>query len=125
MSDLRSAEPVSVAPSGTKPSDRAAFAQITAQAIALVLSFPAAIFGVFVVFSVASPQSCGGDVPKGLPVILCWLANLPLGVLSLAVGLFVKRGIPFLRKWCFRAGLVTLALPIIAQLLWNRWHCYW
>ena len=125
MNNVKSAGPASVAPSGTKPPNQPGFAQIIAQAIALVLSFPAAIFGVFVVFSVASPQSCGRDVPKGLPVILCWLANLPLGVLSLAVGLFVKRGIPFLRKWCFRAGLVTLALPIIAQLLWNRWHCYW
>jgi len=121
MNDLNSAGPASVAPSGTKPSDRAAFAQI----IALVLSLPAAIFGVVVVFSMASPQPCGGDVPKGLPVVLCWLANLPLGVLSLAVGLFARRGIPLLRRLCLYGGLAMLALPVIAQLLWNRWHCRW
>jgi hypothetical protein len=123
MNDLNSAGPAPVAPRGTKPPGGASFAQIIAQVIALVLSVPAAIFGVIVVFSMASPQPCGGDVPKGLPVVLCWLANLPLGVLGLAVGLFVRRGIPLLRRLCLYAGLVTLALPVIAQLLWNRWHC--
>jgi len=118
MDDLNSAGLAPVAPSGTKPSDRAAFAQI----IALVASVPAAIWGVFVVFSMVSPRPCG-DIPTGLVVVLCWLADIPFGILSLAVGLFVKRGTPFLRRWCVRAGLVTLSLPIIAQLLWYRWHC--
>jgi hypothetical protein len=118
MSDLMSAEPASVAPSGTKPSDRAAFAQI----IALVFSVPAAIFSLFVVWGVATPGPCG-DTGAGFPVVKCWLADLPLGVLNLAVSLFVRRGSPPLRRWCFRAGLVTLALPIIAQLLWSRWNC--
>ena len=123
MNNLNSAAPVSVAPSGTKPSAQASFGQIITQVIALVLCVPAVLFGVIVVFSMASPEPCGGDVPKGLPVVLCWLANLPLGALGLAVGLFVRRGIPLLRRLCFYAGLVTLALPGIAQLLWNRWHC--
>jgi hypothetical protein len=118
MNDLRHSEPASVASSGTKPSNRAAFAQI----IALVFSVPAAIFSLFVVWGVATPGPCG-HTGAGFPVVICWLADLPLGVLCLALGLFVKGGSPLLRKLCFRVGLVTLALPIIAQLLWSRWHC--
>jgi hypothetical protein len=53
------------------------------------------------------------------------MADLPLAILSLAVGLFARRGIPLLRRLCIYGGLATLALPIIAQLLWNRWHCRW
>ena len=118
MNDLRDSEPASVATDGTKPSNPAVFAQI----IALVLSVPAAILSMFVVWGVAIPGPCG-DTGAGFTVVICWLADLPLGVLCLALALFVKRGSPLLRKLCFRAGLVTLALPIIAQLLWYRWHC--
>jgi ABC-type tungstate transport system substrate-binding protein len=119
MNDLSSVRPVSVPPSGTKPSDGAVFAQI----IALVLSVPAILFGLWMMWYVANPGPCG-DFGRGdstLFVLFCWVVDLPIGVLTLAIGLFAKKGAPRLRKRCIFAALVTLSLAIIAPLLGH--HC--
>jgi hypothetical protein len=56
-------------------------------------------------------------------VVECWVANLPIGLLTLAVGGFVKRGFPILRKICIVISIVVLSLPVIASILLQRWHC--
>jgi len=119
MNDLSSAGPASSPLGGKKPSGQASFAQISA----LVLSVPAVLFGLWMLWYVVNPGPCG-DFGRGdstLFVLFCWVVDLPVGVLSLAIGLFGKKGEPRLRKRCIFAGLVTLSLAIIAPLLMR--HC--
>ena len=121
MNDLSSGGPTSVAPSGTKPSDRTMFAQITA----LVLSVPAILFGLWMIWYVANPGPCG-DFGRGdstLFVLFGWVVDLPVGIFGLAIGLFGKKGAPRLRQRCIFAALVTLSLVIIAPLLMHLRHC--
>jgi len=120
MNELSSAGPASAPSMRTKPSDLAVLSQLAA----LVLSVPAVVIGLFMAWSTAFPPPCGdwsGFTPLG--VLECWVADLPIGVLNLAMGLFVRKGAPGLRKMCILASLVTLSLPMIAQLLLLRWHC--
>ena len=120
MSDLSSPAGASVPPHGTKLSNFAVLSQITV----LVLAVPAVIWGVIMVWSTAFPPPCGdwsGFTPLG--VLECWVVDLPIGLLNLAMGLFVKRGAPGLHRVCILASLVLLSLPIIAQALLLRWHC--
>lgn len=119
MNDLSGAGPAPVAPSGTKPSNGAMLAQI----IALVLSVPAVLFGLWMIWYVANPGPCG-DFGRGdstLFVLFCWVVDIPVGVFDLGISLFAKKGAPRLRQRCMVAALVTLSLAIIAPLLGH--HC--
>jgi hypothetical protein len=120
MNDMSSPGPVSVPPGSAKPTGKAVLAQI----FALVFAVPALTWGVFMVWSVAYPPKCGDwSGLTGLGVLECWVVDLPIGFLILAVGLFAKKGFPLLRKICVVIAIVTLSLPIIAQVLLSRWHC--
>ena len=82
------------------------------------------IWGVFMVWSTAFPPKCGdwsGFTPLG--VAECWVVNMPIGLLALAIGLFVKKGSPRLRRIGIVTSLVVLALPIMASVLLHWWHC--
>jgi len=120
MNDLGGAGPAPVAPNGTKPPNGATVAQI----VALVLSVPAILFGLWMMWYVANPGPCG-DFGRGdstLFVLFCWVVDLPIGVFTLAIGLFGRKGAPRLCKRCIVAALVTLSLAIMAPLLGH--HCY-
>jgi hypothetical protein len=113
-------EPISVPPAGSKRRGMGILFQIAA----LVLAFPAIIWGVFVVWSTAFPPVCGdASGVVGLGVAACWLVDLPIGLLALASGLLVKSGAARLRKICIGISLVTLALPIIASGIFQTLHC--
>lgn len=117
---MSSPGPVSVPPGGTKPSTLAILSQI----FALVCAAPAAIWGVFIVWTTAFPPKCGdwsGFTPLG--VVGCWVVDVPVGLLALANGLFVRKGSPRLGKICKVAAFVILSLPIIASILLHFWHC--
>ena len=120
MSDTSSAGQVPGAASGAKPSNGAVLAQITA----LVLSVPAILFGLWMMWYVVNPGPCGdfGRGDSGLFVFFCWLVDIPVGLLTLAIGLFARKGAPRLRMRCIVAALVTLSLVIIAPLLGH--HCF-
>lgn len=81
------------------------------------------IWGVFCVFGAAFPGPCGDNPGPGLGVIESFVVDVPLGLLALTVGLIVKKGSPRLRWICIVTSLVTLALPVIANLLLQRRHC--
>ncbi len=70
-----------------------------------------------------SPQvrDWSGFTPLG--VLECWVVDLPIGVLILVIGLLVKKGSPRLRKICIGTSCVVLALPVIASILLQSWHC--
>jgi ABC-type tungstate transport system substrate-binding protein len=122
MNELSSAGPAAAATSGTKPPDRAAFAQI----FALVLSVPAILFGLWMIWYIYFPGPCGdfgGYYGSALYVLFCWMVDLPIGVLSLAIGWRGKRGSPRLRQNCILAALVTLSLTVAAPLIMHLRHC--
>jgi hypothetical protein len=108
-------------PPPVKPSGIGAFTQIAA----LVVAIPAIVCGVFVVWSSAFPPPCGdfsGVVALG--VVECWVVDLPVGLLVLAIGLSVKTGRASLRKICIWTSFVILSLPIIATGIFQMWHCH-
>ncbi len=120
MENVSSPAPASAPPIANKTSGFGAFFQI----IALLLAVPAVAWGVFIGWSTAFPPKCGdwsGFTPLG--VLECWVVDLPIGVLILVIGLLVKKGSPRLRKICIGTSCVVLALPVIASILLQSWHC--
>ena len=116
---MPSPETTSISPDQTDRSDIAILFQI----LALTLSCLAIAWGTFCAYTAAFPGPCGDNPGPGLGVIETWLLNIPIGILTLLVGCFLKRGSPALRKTCIPAALITLALPVIANFLLQRHHC--
>jgi hypothetical protein len=95
------------------------------QIAALVFAVPAVALGVFVVWTTAFPPICGdssGVVALG--VVGSWIVDLTIGLLVLAVGVFVKNGSARLRNICVATSLVTLSLPIIASMIFQTTRCH-
>ena len=119
MNNLSGPGPVMVPPGGNKPTGKAALFQI----MALIFAVPAVVWGAFMVWSTAFPGPCGDW--SGLTTLgglACGVVDLPIGLLVLAVGL-LKNGSTRLRTICIATAILTLSLPIIAQLLLLRRHC--
>ncbi|MGD0226395.1 MAG: hypothetical protein ABSF71_29040 [Terriglobia bacterium] len=87
---------------------------------ALVLAGLAVIWGVFAAYSVAFPGPSGEWAAVG--VLAAWIVNVPIGLLTLAIGLIVRKGSPHLRRLCMLTSLVALSIPIIASLIWRHLH---
>lgn len=114
MQNASSPGPLVVPPGGTKPKAKQnpIFFQITA----LALGGLVVILGTFVVWAVHF------DLPGGelwhwrvFTLTLLWLmASVPIGLLMLAIGLFVKNGYRSLRWICIVTSLVILSPPVIA-----------
>ena len=111
-----SGEP-STSSQGTKP------LSILFQILALVFGCAAVFWGVFWVYEAAFPGPCGDNGGPGLGVIESWVTNVPLGLAILAVGWFVKKGLPRLRRICIVASILTLFLPAVASILLLGRHC--
>lgn len=93
------------------------------QFVSLGLSCLAVAFGLFAVYGAAFPGPCGDNGGPGLGVLEAWVLDVPLGLLALGVGIFVKKGSPRLRRSCLVIGPVILCLPAFAGYLLGRWHC--
>jgi hypothetical protein len=93
------------------------------QILALTLSCLAIAWGTFCAYTAAFPGPCGDNPGPGLGVIETWLLNIPIGILSLLLGCFLKKGSPTLRTACIPASLITLALPVVANILLQQHHC--
>ena len=102
-----------------EPSHMAIRLQLAALAIAGV----AALFGAFCVYQAAFPGPCGDDPGPVLGVMEAWLVDAPLGLLTLAAGFFVRKGLPVLRGICVLAAFGVLSFPVVASLFLQRWHC--
>jgi hypothetical protein len=107
-------------PNNPQPTGTAILLQI----FALVFGAAAVLFGGFMTWSTAFPPKCGDwSGLTDLGVVECWVVNLPIGLLTLGIGWFVKKGSPRFRKICIGTALVALALPILASLFLLRRHC--
>ena len=93
------------------------------QSAALALAGLAVIWGVFNAYSVAFPgPSISGEWAVGASVFGAWVVNVPIGLLTLAIGLIVRKGSSLMRRLCIVTSLVALSLPIIVSLIANRTH---
>jgi hypothetical protein len=98
-------------------------AAILFQVIALAFACVGMIFGSFCVYGTAFPGPCGDNPGPSLGVVESWLLDVPLGVVVFAIGWFVRRGSPRLRRICLVASFVTVSLPVIAALFFQSRHC--
>jgi hypothetical protein len=112
-------EPVVETPGNPKPARTA----ILFQVIALVLACVALIFGAFCVYGTAFPGPCGDNPGPALAMLESWLVDVPLGLVVSAVGWFVRKGSPRLRRICIVTSFVILSLPIIDTVFFQRRHC--
>jgi hypothetical protein len=115
------AEPVVTAPGQAKPPKMAKLFQVAA----LALGFAAAALGAICVGLALFPGPCGDSGGPGLLVIVSLLVDVPVALLVLAVGIFVRRGSARLRRMCVAISLAALCLPGVCYLLMERWlaHC--
>jgi hypothetical protein len=85
------------------------------QIAALALGGLAVIWGVFDGYSVVFPGPNGEWA--GVDVLALWAVNVPIGLLTLAIALIVRKGSPRLRRLCIVTSLVALFIPLIAGLI--------
>jgi len=93
------------------------------QLIALGMSSVAVLFGLFCMYGATSASPCGDDPGPMLSVMMAWLIDAPIGLGALAVGMFIQRGFPLLRRICLAIALLTLAMPVVTSMLFDRHHC--
>lgn len=91
-------------------------AAIMLQIVALALAGLALIWGIFAALSTFLEP--GGDW-SGLGLLGGLVVNVPIGLLTLAIALIVKKGSRRLRWICILTSLVALFIPILAILIWN------
>jgi len=115
MNNVGSPGPVSLPSGGRKPANVAILFQI----LALLLSVPALIWGGGCVWDLATSVA-PGDIEKSILVLGTWVVSAPIGLAVLAIGLFVKKGSPRLRRMCIIVSLVALSLPIMVNLLFSK-----
>ena len=98
---------------------------IGAQVVALLLAGGAVVWGCCMVYVALYPGPSGEF--GGASVLFAAVVDMPVGLVTLVVGLAVKRGRPALRWACIALSLVALSLPFIAYIVWNwdRWYLMW
>lgn len=97
-------------PRGAKPTAKTTAGQI----VAIILGILAAIWGGLCVWEILFSK--GGDW-AGLAFLPLFFVCVPIGLLNLAAGLFVRRGSPRGRWFCIVMGIVNLSLLAIPRLL--------
>ena len=90
---------------------------IGAQVVALVLAGAAVIWGCWMVYVALYPGGAGEF--GGVSVFLAMVVDIPVGLVSLVVGLAVKRGRPLLRWTCVVLSVAALAMPFLTRAAWQ------
>ena len=90
---------------------------IGAQAVALVLAGAAVIWGCSMVYVALYPGGSGEF--GGFSVLFAAMVDIPVGLVSLVVGLAVRKGLPVLRWTCIVLSVAALALPFLTHAAWQ------
>ena len=90
---------------------------IGAQVVALVLAGAAVIWGCCMVYVALNPGASGEF--GGASVLFAAVVDMPAGLLSLVVGLAVKKGHPALRWACLVLSVAALSLPFVTKAAWQ------
>jgi hypothetical protein len=113
-----------VPPADMKPKPKPSNGAVFLQFLALLFVFPAITFSVFMAWSMASPEPCNDwSGLRGLGVVECLAVAVLVGLPTLAIGLFARKGSPTLRWICIVTALATWLPPIIAEGLFLKFHC--
>ena len=90
---------------------------IRAQVVALILAGGAVIWGCLMVHIALYPGASGEF--GGYSVLFAAVVDLPVGLVSLVVGLAVKKGHPAVRWTCLVLSVAALALPFLTKAAWQ------
>jgi len=90
---------------------------IGAQAVALILAGAAVIWGCWMVYVALNPGGAGEF--GSLSVLSAAMVDIPIGSVSLVVGLAVRKGLPVLRWTCIVLSVAALALPFLTKAAWQ------
>ena len=90
---------------------------IGAQVVALVLAGAAVIWGCSMVYVALYPGASGEF--GGVSVLFAAMVDIPVGLVSLVVGLAVKKSLPVLRWTCIVLSIAALALPFLTKAAWQ------
>ena len=90
---------------------------VGAQVVALVLAGAAVIWGCWMIHVALFPGASGEF--GGYSVLLAAVVDLPAGLVSLVVGLAVKKGRPALRWACMVLSVAALAMPFLTKAGWQ------
>lgn len=90
---------------------------IGAQVTTLVLTGAAVIWCCWMIHIALHPGASGEF--GGLSILLAAAVDMPVGLVSLVVGLAVKRGHPALRWTCLVLSVAAFALPFLTKAAWQ------
>jgi len=90
---------------------------VGAQVVALVLAGAAVTWGGCMAYVALYPGASGEY--GGLSVLFASMVDIPVGLVSLAVGLVVKKSPPVLRWTCIVLSVAALALPFLTKAAWQ------
>ena len=90
---------------------------IGAQVVAVVLAGAAVIWGCCMVHVALYPGASGEW--GAFSILFATLVDIPVGLVSLAVGLAVKKGRPALRWICIVLSVAALAMPWLTKAAWQ------
>ncbi|HEX2662041.1 MAG TPA: hypothetical protein VHM93_04340 [Candidatus Acidoferrum sp.] len=99
------------------PNSAPAKIAIGAQVVALVLAGAAVIWGCCMVYVALYPGASGEF--GGFSGLFAAMVDIPLGLVSLVVGLAVKKSPPVLRWTCIVLSVAALALPFLTKAAWQ------
>ena len=88
-----------------------------AQVVALILAGAAVIWGCCMVYVALYPGASGEF--GGFSVLFAAMVDIPVGFVSLVVGLAVKKSPPVLRWTCIVLSVAALALPFLTRAAWQ------
>ena len=102
---------------GSSPNTSLSKIAIGAQVVALLLAGGAVIWGCWM-FHIALHPGSSGEF-GGHSVLFAAMVDMPVGLVSLVVGLAVKKGRPALRWACIVLSVVALAMPFLTKAAWQ------
>ena len=91
---------------------------IGAQMVALVLAGAAVIWGCYMVYVAHDPGGAGEF--GAISVLFAAIVDIPVGLVSLVIGLAVKKGHPALRWACVVLSIAALVMPFLAKAVWEH-----
>jgi hypothetical protein len=95
---------------------------VVVQIITLIASIIAIIWGVALAFAVAFPGPSGEWAAMG--IFFAYIVNFPVGAITLALALVLRRGSPKLRRFCIITATMALLIPLLVHAI-DRYNTRW
>ncbi len=94
---------------------------VIVQICSLILAVAGLAFGLFAIYDIVTPSPSGEW--HAITLFAVSVVDIPLGLLSLLIGIFVKSGSRRLRRLTIILSIILLVIPILVNVLYaNRIH---